>query len=82
MPQLRLEREQTQTRLQESEAEAQTRLQESEAGRLEAQTRLQESEAEKGRMVRAAIYTIFGQEKLKSSEMCIGFFFFFGGGGG
>ena len=47
-PQLRLAREQAQTRLQEAEAgrlEAQTRLQEAEAGRLEAQTRLQESEA-------------------------------------
>ena len=54
-PQLRLEREQAQTRLQASEAgrlEAQTRLQESEAGRLEAQTRQREAEAEKQRTVR------------------------------
>ena len=56
-PQLRLAREQAQTRLQEAEAgrqEAQTRLQEAEAGRLEAQTRQREAEREKEAALREA----------------------------
>ena len=75
-PQLRLAREQAQTRLQESEAgrlEAQTRLQESEAGRLEAQTRLQESEAGRleaqTRLQESEAGRLEAQTRLREAEM-------------